>query len=142
MNPELGPDEHGSDPRTPVVKGDLREAQAHVEGAMKRGLMLSDLKALAMTVIAILGGGYAVLHTLDNRAQAQVDAGAALVEAKVDAKLATLEGEIGALKQQMNENKSVTQATNDTVNKLAVRMGVVPTMPVPVPVAPTKDGGR
>lgn len=141
MNPDEAPEETGSDPNVPVVKGDLRAAQNYVESTMKRGLFLSDIKALAMAALATLGGGYTVLHTLDSRAQEKVDGGVTLLEAKVDTKLATLQGEIGAMKQQLDENKSVTQATNDTVNKLAVRLGVVPTMPVPVQPART-DGGR
>ena len=52
MNPDAAP-EPKSDPGVPVVKGDLRATQNHVEAAMRRGLFMSDLKAGAMTVIGI-----------------------------------------------------------------------------------------
>ena len=139
MNPDKAPDEAKSDPSVPVVKGELRAAQNHVEAVMKRGLFISDLKAGAMTVIGILAGGYAALHAIDGRAQDKVDAGVTSVREVTEEKFKAVEQRIDWLDKQIAETKSVGQATNGTINRMAIRQGVVPVQPKPVP---PRDGGQ
>lgn len=138
MNPDAAP-EPKSDPGVPVVKGDLRATQNHVEAAMRRGLFMSDLKAGAMTVIGILAGGYAALHALEGRTQTMVQEGDAGVRTETDLKFKAIEQRMDWQEKQIAESKSIAQATNDTINRMAIKQGVVPAQPKPVP---PRDGGQ
>jgi len=138
VNPDEAPKRTQSG-EMPALKNDLKETQSHVEAAMKRGLFLSDLKAGAMTVIGILAGGYAALHAIDGRAQDKVDAGVASVREVTEEKLKAIEQRMDWQEKQLGEAKSIATATNDTINRMALRQGVVPAQPKPVP---PRDGGQ
>lgn len=134
MNPDEAPKRTQSG-EVPALKGDLKEAQKHVERSMGQQLTLNYLA----TLIIVIGGCWAVFKAVLHEAQAQTDAGVVLVKAVTEEKLRAVEQRMDWLDKQIAETKSVGQATNDTVNKLALRFNVVPSQPKPVP---PRDGGQ
>lgn len=75
MNPDEAPEEPTSDPSVPVVKGDLRATQNHVEAAMRRGLMWSDVKSAVIAAGAVGSVLLAGWGRVEAWAQSKVDAG-------------------------------------------------------------------
>ena len=129
MNPDKAPEEPISDPSVPVVKGDLKATQTHVEAAMKRGLFLSDLKAGAMTVVGILAGGYAALHAIDGRAQDKVDAGVTSVREVTEEKFKAIE-------QRLDRTDKQADRMEQKLDK------VLEGLRLPNPAPAPKDAGR
>ena len=120
------PAEEASDPGVPVVKADLRAAVAHVEASAKRGLVFSDIKALTMMVVGVVGATYAVLHTLEARGQTQIDSGVTQVTKETDLKLQAVQQQVNDLKSGMARIDHKTEDTQATVNAIAIRLGVQP----------------
>lgn len=134
MNPDEAPKRTQSG-EMPALKNDLKAAQQHVKRSMGQQLTLNYLA----TLLVVVGGCWAVFKVVLHEAQAQTDAGVELVKAVTEQKLKAVEQRMDWLDKQIAETKSVGQATNDTVNKLAIRFNVVPSQPKPVP---PRDGGQ
>ena len=96
------------------------------------------MAANGSTLLIVIAGCWGVFKVVLHEAQAQTDAGVTLVNKVNEEKFKAIEQRMDWLDKQIAETKSVGQATNDTVNKMAIRAGVVPTMPTP---APARDGG-
>ena len=134
MNPDEAPKRTQSG-EMPALKGDLKETQAHVEKTMGQHLTINYVA----TILVVIAGCWGVFKVVLHEAQAQTDAGVVLVKAVTEEKLKAVEQRMDWLDKQIAETKSVGQATNDTVNKLAIRFNVVPSQPKPVP---PRDGGQ
>lgn len=134
MNPDEAPKRTQSG-EMPALKGDLKETQAHVEKTMGQRLTINYVA----TILVVIAGCWGVFKVVLHEAQAQTDAGVVLVKAVTEEKLKAVEQRMDWLDKQIAETKSVGQATNDTVNKLAIRFNVVPSQPKPVP---PRDGGQ
>ena len=118
------PPEEKSDPGVPVVKGDLRSAQKHVEDYVRSGLSLNYVA----TLLVVVGGCWAVYKAVLHEAQAQTDAGVALVQTRADERLRSIEQRLDRMDRQSDR----TEAKLDRLMEA---------LKVPNPAPAPRDGG-
>ena len=118
------PDDEQSDPSVPVVKGDLRAAQSHVEHTIGQRLTVNYIVTLAMVVAACWGVLKVVLH----EAQAQTDAGVQLVQTRADERFRAIE-------QRLDRTDKQADRMEQKLDRLMEGLRI------PNPAPAPKDGG-
>lgn len=135
MNPDLPP-EPGTDPKVRIVRAEVQAAQEHVETAMKRGLMWSDVKSVVIALSAVASVLLAGAGRIDAYAQDKVDAG-------VQRELTPLAKDIDKLKLEVEILKIKTINTEGTVGRLEQKQDrMLEALRIPNPAPAPKDGGQ
>lgn len=127
MNPDLPP-EPGTDPKVRIVRAEMQAAQEHVEAAMKRGLMWSDIKSVIIAAGAVGSVFLAGWGRVEAWAQSKVDAGTQPI-AK----------DVADLKAEVREMKAEHREANGRMEKKFDSLFLYLRIPNPAP-AP-RDGG-
>ena len=121
----MSPDEDLSDPAVPVVKGDLRATQNHVERTMGQRLTVNYLATLGMVIAACWGVLKVVLH----EAQAQTDAGVQSVQTRADERFRAIE-------QRLDRNDKQSDRMEAKIDRL------MEAWRIPNPAPAPRDGGK
>lgn len=121
-----------SDHNVPVVKGDLKAAQKHVEHYVRSGLSANYLA----TVAGIIGATFAAYFTIMHEAKAQTDAGIAVSEANQAKETNQLKVDVGVLKVKTELVESAVQRQEQKMDKL------LEVLRIPNPAPAPKDAGR
>lgn len=124
MDPDEAPKRTQSG-EMPALKGDLKEAQAHVEKTMGQRLTINYVA----TILVVIAGCWGVFKVVLHEAQAQTDAGVELVQARADERFKAIE-------QRLDRTDKQADRMEQKLDK------VLEGLRLPNPAPAPKDAGR